>query len=273
MSEDVTLSEEKPAEKKLELNLLIWPDPFLRYAAAPFTEEQIKAQLAKDVVAAMFEAMYKHNGVGLAAEQIGVPQQVFVMDATWQQPGNVKTPRVFFNPTIISEEGGAVEVDYPGEGCLSTPYDFRRPVPRAKRIEVEWLDENAEFHCEWFEGFESIIIQHECDHLYGMLFVDRLSRLKQDMFKRRARKVRRMIEKQYKRQLSTLKWAGRTPWFNLERAKQWEIDRRKKLEDQEANLHREDPDVCAVREHGEESNALTFREESGDLHLPSMPGE
>jgi hypothetical protein len=110
-------------------------------------------------------------------------------------------------------------------------------VPRAKRIELEWLDSKGCFNTEWFDGMESIIIQHEVDHLYGTLFVDRLSWLRRDMFKRRARKVRRLIEKQVKRRISELSNAPRTPAFNLERTRKWEAEVRRR----KANAQQETP--------------------------------
>lgn len=222
---------------EMELDLIVWPEPFLRYNAAPFTEEQIKSELVRNVTGAMIRAMYRYNGVGLAAEQVGMPQAVIVIDSEYLKTEK-KSPKVFYNPVIVGEDGGVVEVEHPGEGCLSTPYGYFQPVPRAKRIELEWLDHKGEFHTAWFDGMESIIIQHETDHLFGTLFVDRLSRLKRDMFKRRARKIRRMIENNYKRRLSELKNAPRTPSFNMERAKKWEIElrRRKTNAQQEATV-------------------------------------
>lgn len=234
---DVSLSAAEPDEivwdvekSDMELDLMVWPEPFLRYNASPFTEEQIKSKRVRDVTGAMIRAMYRYNGVGLAAEQVGVPQSVIVVDSEYHTTKK-KNPKVFYNPQIVGEDGGAIEVAHPGEGCLSLPYGFYSPVVRAKRIELEWLDHKGEFHVEWIDGMESIIIQHEVDHLYGTLFVDRLSWLKRDMFKRRAHKVRRQIENQVKRNLNELRNAHRTPNFNMERTRKWELEIRQRKAD------------------------------------------
>jgi len=232
LPDEIVWDVEKP---EMELDLIVWPEPFLRYNAAPFTEEQIKSELVRNVTGAMIRAMYRYRGVGLAAEQVGVPQSVIVIDSEYLKTEK-KNPKVFYNPVIVGEDGGVVEVEHPGEGCLSLPYGYYQPVSRAKRIELEWLDHKGEFHTEWFDGMEAIILQHEVDHLYGTLFVDRLSRVKRDMFKRRARKVRRQIENQYKRRLSELKNAPRTHAFNLERARKWEI----KVQGRKTNENRND---------------------------------
>jgi len=211
---------------KMDLNLVIYPEPFLRYRAAPFKEEQFGTEILRNTAGAMIRAMYKLNGVGLAAEQVGVPQSIFVMDHQWHDTGKRK-PKIFINAEIITAEEPAIEIDYPGEGCLSLPYGFRNPVPRASRIEVEWYDIKGGFHVDWFEGMEAIVIQHETDHLYGMIFPDRLSRLKQDMFKRKVRKMRRLIEKNYKRRIADLKNAPKqSPQYNLERMRKLEMEKK-----------------------------------------------
>lgn len=198
---------QKEEEKGLKLDIVVYPNEFLRFKTLPFTDEQITSQLTKDVAKQMIDKMYEHKGVGLAANQVGVPNSIFVMDHQYHTSGN-RDPKVFINPHFIfvDEEKG-IEVPWPGEGCLSTPYGFRRPIPRPHMVQLGWKDLNGTFQSDWFEGFEAIVIQHEMDHLDGHLFVDRLSRLQQDMFTRKVKKVRRRYKKGFKKAMTALKKA------------------------------------------------------------------
>ena len=171
--------------------MVIWPDERLHDPVSPFPEEHLGSKLVRNTAGAMIRSMYKHYGVGLAAPQAGVPFQIFVMDAYWTQEGNKKKPRVFLNPKITGVGEYVTELPHPGEGCLSFPYDHRAPVQRHDRVELEWLDFKGNTHHQWFDGYESIVIQHEFDHLLGFCYIDRLSPLKKDMALRRARKMRR----------------------------------------------------------------------------------
>jgi len=207
----------EPKDQKLDLGLVIWPDKFLRHPVAPFPEENLGTRLVKNTAGAMIKTMYKYQGVGLAAQQVGVPFQIFVMDSQWHNEGSKKHPRVFLNPRVTEIGDGAVELKRPGEGCLSFPYDYRQPVARVDKLELEWLDFKGESHHEWFEGYDAIIIQHELDHLAGYCFIDRLSPLKRDMALRRARKMRRRYENGYKKMLKSMKNAPRTKEYQLKR--------------------------------------------------------
>jgi len=198
------------ATNKQELEMVIFPDDFLRAELQPFTEEQVKTPLCRNTAGAMIRLMYRYYGIGLAAQQAGVPQAIFVMDYEWVLTGQRK-PRIFLNPEIVEAEGAAIELDRPGEGCLSLPYGFRQPIPRASRIRLKWRDLNWVEHEEWFEDRAAIVVQHEVDHLFGILFVDRMSRLKQDMFKRKMFKVRRQHKKGFKKALKAMKNAGKHP--------------------------------------------------------------
>jgi peptide deformylase len=209
-------------EEKPELRLVIWPDETLKMPVAPFPEEGLGTELVRDTAEAMIQAMYKHHGVGLAAQQTGIPFQIFVMDTKWTEEDASKTPRVFLNPRITDIGQGAQQLQWPGEGCLSFPYGYRNPVRRLDKLELEWLDFEGEAHHEWFEGYEAIVIQHEMDHLMGFCFIDRLSSLKRGMALRRARKVRRRYRKGYKGALAKLKHATRTPEYALKRAQAFE---------------------------------------------------
>ena len=171
------------------LPILEFPDPRLRTKAQPVTE--VDAALRK-LIDDMFETMYAAPGIGLAAIQVGVPKRVLVIDL--QEPEEedgepVKDPRVFINPEIL--ESSDQEVPYT-EGCLSVPDQFA-DVDRPDRIRARWLDENGEQHDEVIEGLLAVCLQHEMDHLNGVLFIDHLSRLKRDMILKKLAKQRKEL--------------------------------------------------------------------------------
>lgn len=194
----------KEEEKKLTLKMVIHPNEMLRHSTVNLTEEQIKSPLIATVVEEMIRLMYEHKGIGLAAQQAGIPNSIFIMD-----PAGEKRPRVMFNPEVLDVGEPMIELPHPGEGCLSLPYGFRSPVPRYSTITMKWLDRVAVEHEYKFEGIEAIVAQHEFDHLQGILFVDRLSRLKQDMFKRKVAKIRRQYKKGYKRAMGNMEEKAR----------------------------------------------------------------
>lgn len=210
------------APEEEQMRLVIWPDEGLKDPVAPFPVENVKTPLVRETAEAMVKAMYHYQGVGLAAQQVGVPFQMFVMDAGWHQEDAEKKPRVFINPRITDIGKQAIQLPHPGEGCLSFPYDYRNPVARMDRLEIEWVSLDGEMQKEWFEGYEAIVIQHEIDHLMGYCFIDRLSRVKRDMALRRARKVRRQYRNGYKRGISQLKHAHKTREYALKRAQAFE---------------------------------------------------
>lgn len=203
---------------KLELKITIYPDPILRTKAVPFTEEQINSPLVKEIAEEMTRLMYEYKGVGLAAQQAGIPNSICVIDPHWHKTDK-KEPMVLINPEIIKGEWPAIELERPGEGCLSIPYSFRRPIPRHKAVEVSYIDLEGACHTKRFEDYEAIIIQHEIDHLHGHLFPDRLSRLQQDMFKRRVRKIRRLYRKGLKTGLRRVELQARS-MRRLEKARE-----------------------------------------------------
>ena len=132
----------------------------------------------------MFETMYAAPGIGLAAVQVGVP-----MRAAGDRPAGaggreggepVKDPRVFINPEILQHSDQ--EVPYT-EGCLSVPDQYAE-VERPDRIRARWLDLDGKVHEEEIDGLLAVCLQHEMDHLNGVLFIDHLSRLKRDMSSR-----------------------------------------------------------------------------------------
>ncbi len=160
------------------LNILTFPDPRLRTVAQPVdnVDERVR-QLIDD----MFETMYAAPGIGLAATQVNVHEQIIVMDISDEH----NEPRVFINPRI--EVLDRDEEDYE-EGCLSVP-GFYEKVTRPRHIRVSALDRDGNPFVIEPEGLLAVCIQHECDHLNGKLFVDYLSGLKR-------KRIRTKLEKQ-----------------------------------------------------------------------------
>lgn len=145
-------------------------------------------------IADMFETMYASNGVGLAAPQVNKNIRLFVIDSTPYKedyPGEQSMKRVFINPTIIEETGAEWAFN---EGCLSIP-DIREDVMRKPNIKIDYYDENFEHHEEMIEGTLARVIQHEYDHLEGILFVDRINPLRRMMLKRKLSDISKGIVK------------------------------------------------------------------------------
>ena len=172
------------------LPILEVPDPRLRQISSPV--EKVDDEM-RALIADMFETMYDAPGIGLAAIQVGVPKRLLVMDL--QEPENpddpeskpVKGPRVFINPEVLQHS----EEDVPyTEGCLSVPDQYAE-VLRPDHIRARWLDENGKSHEENLDGLLAICLQHEMDHLEGILFIDHLSKLKRDMVLKKLAKARR----------------------------------------------------------------------------------
>ena len=164
------------------------PDPILRQISTPV--ETIDDAL-RALIGDMLMTMYAAPGIGLAAIQVGVPKRLLVIDL--QEPEEeeggepVRTPLAFINPEILEES--EITVPYQ-EGCLSLP-EMYADVLRPDRVRVRWLDAQGESHDEWLDGLLAVCLQHEIDHLNGVLFVDHLSRLKRDMIMKKLVKARR----------------------------------------------------------------------------------
>ena len=162
--------------------ILIHPDPRLRKVAAPVAaiDDGIRA-LAAD----MLQTMYDAPGVGLAATQLGVMKQIFVMDCSKED--EERQPMVLVNPEILwtSEEALTSE-----EGCLSVP-DVYEQVRRPARVRVRWLGLDGEIHEAEFADRWAVCAQHESDHLKGRLFIDYLSGVKRTMITARMKKLKR----------------------------------------------------------------------------------
>lgn len=163
------------------------PDPRLRTKSTPVEAVDDDLRL---LIADMFDTMYDAPGIGLAAIQIGVPQRVLVIDLQEEEDAEgkpVRKPLVFINPELFdpSEEQSVYN-----EGCLSVPDQYAE-VERPAVIHARWLDENGGKHEEKLEGLLATCLQHEMDHLEGVLFIDHLSRLKRDMVLKKLEKARR----------------------------------------------------------------------------------
>ena len=164
------------------------PDPRLKTVSTPVetVDDELRA-----LIADMFDTMYDAPGIGLAAIQVGVPKRVIVMDLQEEEDEEgkpIKAPRVFINPEILDP---ADEFNTYTEGCLSVPDQFA-DVDRPATCRVKWLDENGVAHDEQFTGLLATCIQHEMDHLEGIVFLDHLSRLKRQMIMKKLEKARRL---------------------------------------------------------------------------------
>ena len=166
------------------------PEPVLRQISKPV--ETFDDEL-KTLVSDMFETMYAAPGIGLAAVQVGVPIRLLVIDL--QEPADpddpeskvVRDPRVFINPEILWHSDS--EVPYT-EGCLSVPEQYAE-VMRPDKIRAKWQDPDGKAYEEEIDGLLAVCLQHEMDHLNGVLFIDHLSRLKRDMVLKKLAKWRK----------------------------------------------------------------------------------
>lgn len=147
------------------LPILRWPDPRLSLRCAPAVLDDDLRALAAD----MLETMYAAPGRGLAAPQVGRLLRLFVMDATWKE--GVPAPQVFVNPEIVDLLGEQVVGP---EGCLSIPGPVTE-VARAQSVHMRWTDLSGDVNEAVLTGFAAICVQHEYDHLDGILTLDRLS--------------------------------------------------------------------------------------------------
>ena len=152
--------------------ILTEPNTILRQVSIPVANVgDDEKQLMND----MLETMYAANGIGLAAVQIGIPKRIIVIDISKEK--NEKTPMYFVNPIIINKNNDMSTYE---EGCLSVPNQFAE-VDRPNKCEVEYLDYNGDKKILKAEGLLATCIQHEIDHLEGVLFIDYLSKLKKTM--------------------------------------------------------------------------------------------
>ena len=168
-------------------DIIILPDKRLRSVSKPVVAigDEIRT-----LVADMFETMYEAPGIGLAAIQIGIPSRVIVMDLSKREAE--AEPRVFINPEITwsSEEKSLYE-----EGCLSIP-DVHEDVERPARVKIRYLDLEGKPHEEDAEGLFATCIQHEVDHLNGVLFIDHISKLKRERITKKFTKAAKKAEQE-----------------------------------------------------------------------------
>lgn len=162
--------------------LIILPDPLLRQVSQPV--ERVDSEL-NQLVDDMLETMYEAPGIGLAAIQVGVPRRLLVIDVA--KEGEDRQPLVFINPEIItsSDERSVYE-----EGCLSIP-DYYAEVERPASISVKSIDRQGKEQVTEADGILATCLQHEIDHLNGVLFIDHISRLKREMVIKRFTKAAR----------------------------------------------------------------------------------
>lgn len=163
--------------------ILTVPNPILKQVSKPVAKVTDETRALMDD---MLETMYAAPGIGLAAVQIGEPLNVIVMDLA--RDGEDPQPRYFVNPEILEDVDTTQPYD---EGCLSVP-DVFDTVERPERVKITYLDYNGERVTEWAEGLYAVCIQHEMDHLKGIVFLDHLSRLKRDRAIKKVIKAERL---------------------------------------------------------------------------------
>ena len=169
------------------LSIIETPDPRLRTVSTPV--DAIDDDLVH-LIDDMLETMYDAPGIGLAAIQVGVPKRLLVIDL--QEPEEedgdpVRRPMIFINPQILE---GSTELSVYNEGCLSVPDQYAE-VERPASIRASWMDRDGRIREERIDGMLAICLQHEMDHLEGVLFIDHLSRLKREMVLKKLVKARK----------------------------------------------------------------------------------
>jgi len=162
--------------------ILTVPNPVLKEISKPVdtVDEELRS-LMDD----MLDSMYAADGIGLAAIQVGVPKRVIVMDLDWGK--GTRNPRYFVNPVLSDPSDNKLPYE---EGCLSVPAYYDE-VERPDRVRIDYLDYDGKQKTEIAEGMFAVCIQHEMDHLEGILFIDHLSRLKRQ---RAVQKVKKLVK-------------------------------------------------------------------------------
>jgi peptide deformylase len=159
--------------------IVVYGHPILRKVAAEINKDYPDlGQLIED----LFETMYHSEGLGLAAPQIGKSIRIFVIDgkpAAEDEPSLAEFKKAFINPHIVERTGELMPMN---EGCLSIP-NLREEVMREAHVRITYYDENWQFHDEEYDGYPARIIQHEYDHLDGILFTDKISPLRRRLLK------------------------------------------------------------------------------------------
>jgi peptide deformylase len=166
--------------------ILTEPDPFLRQKSTNVDQVNDEVRLLMDD---MLETMYEAPGIGLAAIQVGVPKRVIVIDLS--KEGEKKNPQYFVNPKIVSNSDNDATYE---EGCLSVPGQFAE-IDRPDKCHVKYLDYDGKEKILKAEGLLATCIQHEMDHLEGILFIDYLSKLKKDIIIKKLSKQKKSLER------------------------------------------------------------------------------
>lgn len=186
----------------MKLPIIAYGDPVLRQKTKEIDENYPNLDT---LIKNMFDTMYAAYGVGIAAPQIGLPIRLFVIDGepyAEDDPTMVGFKKVFINPEIVEEEGKLWSYN---EGCLSIP-DIRDDIDRKEEITIVYYDENWVEHEETYTGLAARIIQHEYDHIEGILFTDKLSPLKKALLKGRLDNISKgNIDVDYKMKFPRLK--------------------------------------------------------------------
>ena len=166
--------------------ILTEPDPFLRQKSKPVEKDD---DSIREIMDDMLETMYQAPGIGLAAIQIGIPKRIIVLDIS--KDPEKKEPLYFVNPEKVytSEDQATYE-----EGCLSVPGQFAE-IDRPDKCHIKYLDYNGDSKELKAEGLLATCIQHEIDHLEGILFIDYLSKLKRSMITKKLSKQKKELER------------------------------------------------------------------------------
>lgn len=168
--------------------VLQFPDPRLKRISEPV--DRVTDAL-RELAGDMCEVMYDEPGIGLAAPQVGEAVRLIVVDTEWTEEGNERNPLIVVNPEVSDPEDKIVW----NEGCLSVP-DFQADVERAAMITLRGTDLDGQPIEERASGLRAVCFQHEIDHLEGVLFIDRISRLKRGMYAKKRRKQLRLDEQE-----------------------------------------------------------------------------
>ena len=181
--ENNTVNQDKPETNRnfhvATMEILTYPNKFLSQPTQPV--KNIDGEL-QNMIERMAVTMYQAPGIGLAAIQVGINQTFLIYDVSPRD--SERSLQVLINPRIISREGTTISEE---EGCLSVP-DFSAAVTRAASIMIEGFDRNEKPLRMEAEGLLAVVLQHEIDHLNGILFIDRISSLKRGIYKRKVKK-------------------------------------------------------------------------------------
>ncbi len=172
----------------MKRSIIIHPDPRLKKQCAPVSDlsDDLRA-LADD----MLETMYDAPGIGLAAPQVGVLSRLIVLDCVKDEKQSPQ-PMIMFNPEVISSSD---ELNVHEEGCLSIPDQYYE-VTRPAEVSVRWIDRDGAPQEAGFDGLWATCVQHEIDHLNGILFIDYLGRMKRQMITRKMQKLKRELARE-----------------------------------------------------------------------------